>query len=101
MSVKTCTGCENNAVQGIPFIVYEKEMTRYERVIKKLWILIILLIVLLVGSNIVWIVYENQFENVSITQEVEQDAESGENHFIGGDFYGETDNKNNNQKTSS
>lgn len=92
---KTCTGCEKNAVQGIPFIVYEKEMTRYERVIKKLWVIIILLIVFLVGSNIVWVVYDKQFEDVTITQEVEQEAESGENHFIGGDFYGETKSNNN------
>ena len=41
MSVKTCDGCEKNAVQGIPFVVYEKEMTRYERIIKKLCVLII------------------------------------------------------------
>lgn len=92
---KTCTGCEKSTVQGIPFIVYEKEMTRYERVIKKLWVIIILLIVFLVGSNIVWVVYDKQFEDVTITQEVEQDAESGENHFIGGDFYGETESNNN------
>lgn len=95
MSVKTCTGCEKSTVQGIPFIVYEKEMIRYERVIKKLWVIIILLIVFLVGSNIVWIVYDKQFEDVTITQEVEQDAESGGNRFIGGDFYGETKSNNN------
>ena len=95
MSVKTCTECGKNTVHGIPFIVYEKEMTRYERVIKKLWVIIILLTVFLVGSNIVWIVYDKQFEDVTITQEVEQDAESGENHFIGGVFYGETKSNNN------
>lgn len=95
MPAKTCTECNKSTVQGIPFIVFEKEMTRYERVIKKLWVIIILLIVFLVGSNIVWIVYDKQFEDVTITQEVEQEAESGENHFIGGDFYGETESNNN------
>jgi preprotein translocase subunit SecY len=84
MSVKTCTGCEKNTVQGIPFVVYEKEMTRYERVIKKLWVIIILLIVFLVGSNIVWIVYDKQFETVESSEEytIEQDAESGNNNSI-------------------
>lgn len=98
MSVKTCTGCEKNAVQGIPFIVYEKEMTRYERVIKKLWVLIILLIVLLVGTNVSWLIYNSQFETVETTSEeytIEQEAEEGNNNSIinGGEISnGETKN---------
>lgn len=52
-----------------------------ERTIKRLWITIILLIVLLVGSNICWIVYENQFEDVVVTQ----DNADGYNNYIGND----------------
>ena len=59
-----------------------------ERTIKRLWILAILLVVLLVGSNIAWIMYESQFEDVTVTQEVEQDADNGSNSFVGGDVYG-------------
>ena len=42
------------------------------------------LIVLLVGSNICWIVYENSFEDVNTTEEyqIEQDAESGNNNSV-------------------
>lgn len=58
----------------------------------KWFIICLVLIVLLVGSNIGWLVYESQFEDVEETyQEVVQDAENGENHFVGGDVIGETD----------
>ena len=65
----------------IPYIVFEADMARFERIIKRLWITVILLIVLLVGSNIAWLIYENSFEDVVITQE----NEDGYNNFIGND----------------
>lgn len=63
-----------------------------ERTTKRLWILCILLSVMLFASWIGFFVYESQFQDVVITQDVEQDAENGENHFIGGDYYGEAEN---------
>lgn len=70
-----------------------------ERTIKRLWITIILLIVLLVGSNICWIVYESQFVETETTQTVTQELEgdNASNNFVGGN-YGEskTDSNNNN-----
>ena len=45
-----------------------------ERTIKRLWILIILLIVLLFGSNVAWILYESSF----VDQVITQTADSGE-----------------------
>jgi hypothetical protein len=65
----------------IPYIVFEADMARFERIIKRLWITVILLIVLLVGSNMAWLIYENSFEDVVITQE----NEDGYNNFIGND----------------
>ena len=66
-------------------------VARLERVIKRLWVLVLVLIVLLAASNAAWIWWESQFEEVRI----EQENESGYNNFIGndGDIYnGETDN---------
>lgn len=62
----------------IPYIVFEGASTRLERTIRRLWILAIILIVLFVGSNALWICYENQFEDVetSVKQEAEWDSES-------------------------
>lgn len=54
-----------------------------ERTIKRLWIIIILLIVLLFGSNAAWIYYESQFETVQT--EITQDNLDGINNYIGND----------------
>ena len=62
-----------------------------ERTIKRLWIVIILLIVLLVGTNAMWIYYESQFEDVvtTVTQEAESDGDGNISlRNIGGDYYG-------------
>ena len=84
----------------IPYFCHEGDMARAERTIKRLWILCILLIVLLVGTNIAWIHYESQFSDVvTTTQEVTQDGKDGVNNFIGGDGVitdGKTDSKDNN-----
>lgn len=84
---KECNGCVD--VVTIPYAVHESELAHRERTEKRLWITIILLIVLLVGSNAGWMYYESQFEDVY--QGVVQEADNGTNSFIGGNVYGETD----------
>lgn len=64
--------------RNVPYIVHEGAMARMERTIKRLWILIILLAVFLVGTNAAWIYYESQFETVETT-EIFQDVDTGEN----------------------
>ena len=66
-----------------------------ERTIKRLWILIILLTVLLFGSNAFWVWYESQYEDVSVEQEVQQEADNGRNIFVGGDLYGNAESEDN------
>ena len=79
--------------KDVPYIAHESAVARLERVIKRLWVLALVLIVLLAASNAAWLYYESSFEEIRI----EQDNESGYNNFIGndGDIYnGETDNNN-------
>ena len=79
--------------KDVPYIAHESAVARLERVIKRLWVLALVLIALLAASNAAWIWWESQFEEVRI----EQENESGYNNFIGndGDIYnGETDNNN-------
>ena len=88
-----CKSCKSKdqPSETVPYIVHEGMMARAERMAKRLWITILLLIVLLVGTNGAWIWYESQFENIAISQE----NEDGYNNFIGNDgdiFNGETDN---------
>lgn len=81
-----------NENQNIPYIAHEAGMARMERANKRLWILLIVLACMLLGTNAAWIVYESQFQYVTSTeQEVEQDADgNGGNTFVGGDYYGST-----------
>lgn len=60
----------------IDYIVHESQMARMERIIKRLWILAIILIVLLFGSNAAWIWYENQWVD-EVTETVETTADNG------------------------
>ena len=93
---KTCNGCGTNDMAVMPIAQHEKDQNRLMGIIKSLIAVIVILIVLLVGSNIAWIVYENSFEDYVITQDVEQDSDNGTNNFVGGDYYGEAEDKNNN-----
>lgn len=64
-----CNSCKHKTTEPVPYIVHEADMARQERTIKRLWILLILLIVLFVGSNIAWVAYESQFTNEVTTVE--------------------------------
>ena len=70
-------------MEQIPFVAHEADMTRMERVVRRLWILCIILALALVGTNAAWVVYESSFETVSTS--VMQENESGYNNFIGND----------------
>lgn len=92
-----CKGCvnqqssEQESIQ-VPYVVHESATTRLERIIKKLALIIILLILLLVGTNIAWIAYESQFETVMEETAITQDNEDGNNNYVGNDgeiIYGE------------
>lgn len=91
---------EKNNIVSIPYVVYESAMARNERTFKKMWSALILLILLLVGSNVGWLIYESQFETVEVYQDVEQEAEDGTNNFVGGDYHSEAEDKDGNQETS-
>ena len=61
----------NEKIIIVPYIVHEGEMARMERMNRRLWIVILVLIAALIVTNAAWIYYENQFEDVTVTQEVD------------------------------
>lgn len=66
-----------NEPKDIPYIAYEAAQSRLERIIKRLWITTIILIVLLVGTNVAWLIYESQFEyfeETTVTQDAQNDG---------------------------
>lgn len=84
---KTCNSCgTDKSPASVPYVAHESAMARAERQTKSLVWVIVLLIVLLVGSNAGWLWYNSQFETVeetaTETYTVEQDAESGNNNSI-------------------
>ena len=89
-----CEDCKAERVQveSIPYVVHEGMLARLERANKRAWVLIIILIALLFGTNVGWLWYESQVEDVRIEQD---SGNGGYNNFIGndGDIYnGEADN---------
>lgn len=82
----------------IPFAAHESAMGREERHIKALVWVIVLLIVLLVGTNAGWLIYNSQFEVVEeTTTTITQDNADGYNNYIGNDgdiVNGKADNNN-------
>ena len=83
----SCETCKNKPTtpESVPYIVHESAMARNERTVRRLWITIVLLIVMLVGTNGAWIWYESQFTDIVTTIEAEQDG-SGVNIVSGGDL---------------
>lgn len=83
----SCETCKNKPAtpESIPYIVHESAMARSERNVKRLWITILVLIAMLVGTNGAWIWFESQFEDIATTIEAEQDG-SGVNIVSGGDL---------------
>ena len=75
-------------VEYIPYYVAEGIADRLSATIKRLWIMCILLIVLLVGSNALWLYYESQFEYYEQTVEQEVEAEGNATVIGIGDNYG-------------
>lgn len=72
--------------KDVSFVAFESVCTRFERTIKRLWILVIILTVLLVGTNCAWLLYESQFQYVETTTEsYEADATDGGVAIANGD----------------
>ena len=81
---KTCNNCgDTKTPTSIPYAAHQGIVATMERVNKRLWITLVVLVFLLVGSNIGWLVYESQFEEITTEEyEILQDAERGNNNSI-------------------
>ena len=87
MAEKKCNHCGTDKNPGnVPYIAHESAMARSERNSKRLWIIILVLIVALIGTNLAWIIFESQFEVVEETSTtITQDNADGYNNYIGND----------------
>lgn len=84
MDCETCKE-ERRAIaqtpKDVPYIAHESAVARLERVIKRLWVLALVLIVLLAASNAAWIWWESQYETIETT--ITQENEDGYNNYNG------------------
>ena len=98
---------EQNSRITIDYVAHEADMARMERINRRLWIALLIVILLFTASNAFWIWRESQFEDVITTTEtVTQDTGSGSGDntfsgdFVGGDYYGETNSNTNTNKNA-
>ena len=82
----SCETCKNKPAtpESVPYIVHESAMARMERTAKRLWITILTLIFLLVGSNCLWLHYEMSFEDVVTTTTIEAEQDGAAVNIVGG-----------------
>ena len=87
MAEKKCNHCGTDKnPDNLPYVAHEIAMAQSERNIKRLWIIILVLIVALIGTNLAWIICESQFEVVEETSTtITQDNADGYNNYIGND----------------
>lgn len=91
-----CKTCESNKPNVRQYDI-DLLSAMAERTIKRLWIVVLVLIIALIGTNGAWLYYQSQFEDV-VTTEIVQENADGYNNYIGNDgdiVNGETDNKDN------
>lgn len=81
---KTCNNCADKTPTNVPYVVHESAMARAERSAKRLWAIIIVQIIVIVGLCVGFFIYESQFEDVITTEEyqIEQDTDNGHNNSI-------------------
>lgn len=71
-------------VEGGNVVENKEKRSLASEIIRKMFWIIILLIVALVGTNIGWLIYETQYETSYTTQTVDMDTEgSGINNYVG------------------
>lgn len=80
---------EQRERDSVPYIVHESAMARNEREKKRLVWIIVLLIIALVGTNLAWTIYESQFVDEEVTQEVDTGDGDAFVAGIGDVYYGE------------
>ena len=60
--------------------IHDAYMSMAERTIRRLWIIIILLIILCATSNVAWVIYEDQFQTVDCSDvDAMQNVKTDEN----------------------
>lgn len=77
-----CISCARNVNGSVPLAVHENLRAQSNVDKRRLWIVVIILIVLLFGSNLAWLIYESQLDTVTTSVDGKSDmSEEYERRF--------------------
>ena len=86
-----CDNCKNKQPEMVSRYVMEELSARQDIANRRSFVINIILIVLLLASWIGFFVYESQFEDVSVTQDVDTGEGSAYVAGVGDVYYGESE----------
>lgn len=69
----------------IPYIAHESEVARLERIIKRFWILSLVIFLALIGTNIFWIWNDSQHQDITTTETYTTESNDGGTAIINGE----------------
>ena len=75
----------------IPYFIHEGEMARMERVNKRWFVAFLIVLIMLFATNAGWILYESQFDQYYVSQEVDTGRGDAFVAGIGDVSYGESE----------
>lgn len=75
----------NDEKMYVPYIVYEGEMARQERHVKRLVVMLAVMLVLFFASNMAWLYVWNQYEYVDDTTAIDAQQDGEGVNIVGGE----------------
>ena len=75
----------NDDKMYVPYIVYEGEMARQERHVKRLVVMLAVMLVLFFASNMAWLYVWNQYEYVDETTTIDAQQDGEGVNIVGGE----------------
>ena len=100
MDCTNCTQKGNVFTTTVPMVVLENERAHNAVIIRRMVRVIVLLVVLIFASNAFWVWRDSEYEDVVTRTQIEQDTEGGGNNYVvGGDFNGESEDYDHQEKT--
>lgn len=81
--------------QNVSYLAFESSQARMERIIKRLWVVIIVLIISLIGTNAGWLWWESQWQYVKTETTIDATQDGDNNWISGGDMYYGTESEDN------
>lgn len=87
---------EEQKREPIPYYQHEIAMARMSLQCKRWFVAFLVVLLLAVGTNVAWIVYNNQFETYSVEQDIDTGEGSAYVAGVGDVNYGESETKNQN-----